>query len=182
MHIVLSPHHDDAVLFASFTVLRERALVINVLDSYVQPMRGYPNCDNDKRASEDRAAIGILGGQLQFLPFRDDHPDWDGIRNELIGLLRSNTQLEVVYAPYPEPLGHDHHNRLGEIAGEIFHGQIRYYLTYTKKGKSTGGVRVPYRSEWALRKLRALACYDSQISLENCTDHFLREQYEYYAE
>ena len=46
--------------------------------------------------------------------------------------------------------------------------------------KSTGKP-VVFDPEWPVLKLRALACYESQIALQECAQHFLSEQYEYYA-
>lgn len=179
MNLVLSPHNDDAVLFATFTILRDKSHVFTVLDSYVQPSRGYQDCDHVTRRLEDEKAIGrILSARLTFMGYRDDHPEWDSIEHDLRMLAR-DPAWTTVFAPTPEIGGHDHHNRLGEIAARVFPDTIRHYMTYTNRGKSRG-TGVAYQPEWILKKLQALGCYKSQIALPNCVDHFLREQYEYY--
>ena len=175
MKIFLDPHGDDAVLFASFTLLREKPLVVVVFDSYLQEQRGYGITAAQRRA-ETEAACKILGVDVQFLGFRDDTPDWDGIVEALYGFEGCESP---VFAPAVEFGGHDHHSMVGEIAEKVL-PPVRSYLTYTKSGKSTGGVPVPYEPEWALLKLRALACFESQIKLPSTAPHFLREQYEYY--
>jgi hypothetical protein len=87
----------------------------------------------------------------------------------------------MVYAPAVEELGHPHHNMIGEIAGQVFKN-VTYYMTYTRNGKSVSGNMVrPEFYEWPLKKLQALSCYESQITRPDQWDHWLREQYEYYA-
>lgn len=177
MKYLLSPHNDDAVLFATFTILRERPQVITVFDSFIQPARGYKNCYAEQRRGEDyRAVHNELGADISFWHFRDDSPDWDGIRSQLLPL---NDGISLVYAPAVEVDGHEHHNKLGEMAKFVFGNLYRPYMTYTKAGKSIG-VPVPYEPEWVLLKLKALACYESQIRLPSCMPHFIRSQEEYY--
>jgi LmbE family N-acetylglucosaminyl deacetylase len=180
MKLFISPHHDDAALFGAFTLIREKPLVITVFDSYEQPRRDYPGCTNDIRSSEDTQAIsGVLGCNLSFLGFRDDRPDWDGIEREL---RKINGHAEEVYAPAIENGGHHHHNKVGEIAQRVFGERVRHYLTYTSHGKSVSNTMVPFEPHWVLLKLKALACYASQIGLEDCCPHFMRPQYEYYQD
>lgn len=183
MKLLLSPHNDDAVLWTTFTILRERPHIAVILDSYVQVNRGHTDCTAEARRREDSTAlVGVLDcRELTFLRFRDDRPDWEGIKAELQHLYQSRNDIDLVYAPLPEPNGHDHHNRIGDIARELWPGKVKFYCTYTNKGK-TKGVVVPYQPEWVLLKLRALACYETQVRLDNCCEHFLRDQFEYYAD
>jgi LmbE family N-acetylglucosaminyl deacetylase len=182
MKLILSPHNDDVVLFATFTLLRESPHIAVVLDSYVQVQRGHADCTPEVRRREDSTAlVGVLGCRdLSFLGFRDDQPDWNGIKAELQHRYQQRNDIDLVYAPFPEINGHDHHNRVGEIAHMLWPGRVKFYTTYTNKGKSRG-VFVPYQPEWVLLKLRALACYETQVTLDNCCEHFLRDQFEYYA-
>ncbi len=179
LSVFLSPHHDDAVLFGSFTLIREHPLVVTVFDSYIQPSRGHKHCSTEARELEDHCAITeVLGCNLSFLGFRDDAPDWYGIENALYKL---SPQPERVYAPAFEETGNEQHNKLAIVANRVFGESVRYYKTYTKFEKAKG-VPVPFEPRWVALKLKAMACYESQISLSNCVDHFLREQYEYYQQ
>ena len=42
---------------------------------------------------------------------------------------------------------------------------ITFYNTYRRGEGRTRGVSVPYEADWPARKLRAMACYRSQIAL-----------------
>jgi LmbE family N-acetylglucosaminyl deacetylase len=170
----LSPHPDDAVLFAAFTALRENPLVLTVFDSHVQAARGGPTMMT--RRLEDERAMAILGAPVMFMGLSDADPNPSDIENRL---RRFFNQPEMVYAPKPEAGGHPHHNMVGEVAGRVFHN-VTYYMTYTKAGKSEG-VRVGREPAWVLKKLQALACYESQITRADNVDHFLRTQDEFYA-
>lgn len=178
--LFLSPHNDDAVLFGAFTLLRERPRVVTVLRSKMQERHGI---SHTTREAEDRAAVAtILGCRWEQWPFPDDNPDWGAIE---AALQRLQGTVSHVYAPAPEPAGgNPHHDVLGLLAESVFAAsQVTLYLTYTSAGKSTDGVPVPFEAPWWVdKKLRALACYHSQIATEaaGCTEHFLRDQHEWY--
>jgi len=174
MKLFLSPHNDDETLFGSWTILRETPTVVVVTDSYAQENRGY-GVTADQRRKESLAAMEILGAPLQFLGFRDDQP-----LTGLVERLREYGEPEMVYAPANELGGHVHHNLIGDFARRIF-PRVTSYMTYTTQGKSTGKP-VSFDASWPELKLRALACYGSQLRLASTRDHFLRPQYEYYLE
>jgi LmbE family N-acetylglucosaminyl deacetylase len=173
LKLLISPHNDDGPLFAAFTLIREKPLMLTVLDSYIQPARGHVGCDAETRRAEDFAACAILNAAVTFLGFRDDRPDWRGVE----AAFRTMEVPEMVWAPAIEDGGHEHHNRIGELAAKVF-PRVTFYATYTKAGKSTG-TPVPYEPAWIGKKLRALSCYESQIALKCCSPHFIREQSEY---
>lgn len=173
MKLFLSPHNDDAVLFGAFTVLRERPLVVTLLDSHKQAARGGPTMR--ERRAEDERAMGILGAPLMFWEASDANPHWPDIEAQLRGFFN---QPEMVYAPAPEAGGNGDHNAIGEMAGRLFRN-VTYYMTYTKEGKSSG-VHVPFEPDWPARKIQALVCYSSQICRSDNVEHFLRSQQEYY--
>jgi hypothetical protein len=53
-------------------------------------------------------------------------------------------------------------------------------MTYTVPAGKSKGVPVEYEAVWPLKKLKALACYESQIVTNpKMAVHFLREQFEY---
>jgi LmbE family N-acetylglucosaminyl deacetylase len=171
----LSPHNDDETLFGAFTLIREKPQVKFILHGYVQQRRGA-SVTWRERMQESSDACDVLGVIPDFWHYRDDQPEWDAIHRELTLMEK---HAEVVYAPAYERDGHDHHNRIGELADHVFGSRVVHYMTYTKAGKSTG-VQVPYEPEWVLLKLKAMACYESQIRLPSCMPHFTRGLEEYY--
>lgn len=175
MRLFLSPHNDDAALFGAFTILRERPLVLTIFDSHVQAARGT-GITMAQRRGEDQAAMAILGAPVMFMGLSDAAPDAGALERELRGFFG---QPELVYAPAAEVNGHAHHNLVAEVAARVFH-RVTSYMTYTPAGKSKG-TPVPVEPGWTLKKLKALACYESQVGLANTHEHFLREQFEYYA-
>lgn len=173
--VFLSPHNDDETLFGAFTLLRERPHVIVVLRSFVQEARGT-GVTYEMREAETAAAMEILGCTWEQWEIPDNEPDWSEMRDRL-----RTIDTHYVYAPAVERGGHAQHNKVGELARDVFRDRATHYLTYTPgKTKSARGRRVPYESWMVAQKLRALACYVSQHQQEAMVPHFLREQYEYY--
>lgn len=175
MKLFLSPHNDDAVLFASFTLQRERPLVLTVFDSHIQVSRGHAQCSAPARRLEDMAAMTILGCDVAFSGVPDDcDPHW--IRTRVHSALSHWTPTEV-WLPAVEEGGHEQHNFVGEIGLEAFKGAtIHRYLTYTRtKGKSTNGREMKPTGTMVLKKLQALACYRTQIEIDalGCFPHFM---------
>lgn len=133
--------------------------------------------NGDTRNAENEAAFAELtrGESRRIdtwqLPFVDTNPDWphespdwpeiaDALR-----VLAGDPGFDRVFAPWPEPGGHEQHNRIGSIAADVFgRERITYYTTYRYGGpKTREGSEIEPRPEWIIRKLRALACYESQI-------------------
>jgi len=177
--ILIQPHDDDAVLFACWTLLRHKPLVVTVFDSYVQPGRGIPNTTWQDRARETDVACEILGVRNARLNFRDDDETVNPVQifARAINLLpRAVQKSDTIYVPLPEPDGHPQHNLVGIAFGRI----PKYYLTYTTRGKSTNATEVPFEPEWVALKLRALAEFKSQFQpATGCVEHFLRGLREY---
>lgn len=191
MKLFLAPHNDDETLFGAWTVLRERPTVCVVFDSFVQPSRGVEYCDAETRRIETERALRVLTGD----------PDIDGMEVplEFLGLSDAATHHAValgkilmarfpdvrrVWAPAYENGGHDQHNVLADAAELAFPGKVTHYLTYTRTGgKSRGGTEVlPRSGDDIARKLRAMACYTSQLQLDprlGCWPHFMRDLSEY---
>lgn len=186
MKLFVSPHNDDAALFGSFTLLRERPVVLTVFDSYVQVQRGHARCSKQERRAEDLAAMKILGCILQFGMVRDDEPITAGLRAQVRAAMSHWKGVTDVWLPAVEQNGHAHHNLVGEIGLELFadlfsRAKVHRYLTYTPEGKSVSGTKVPCTGAMVLKKLQALSCYQSQIEIDalGCWPHFLRDQTEY---
>lgn len=166
--LFLSPHNDDAALFGSFILLREKPLVLTITDSYIQQNRGE-NITPEQRRQEDIEAMKILGCPIVFGAIRDDIiEDW-GIYN----LLSKFHNFTKIYAPAPIIPGNQHHNLIGKIAGEVFKDKVTYYMTYSTNNLYIEGSREikPTEEELAI-KSKALKCYQSQLNLEATRPHF----------
>ena len=166
--VLLSPHQDDAVLFAAFTCYEVRPHVVVVLESHLQEQRGR-GITNAMRAREDECAFGILGVTHEQWTFRDDAPDWRGI---LDCVIRLQEHYDYAYAPAIEDGGHDHHNEIGRIADEVYGARATHYMTYRRGHGFSEGSRPIVPAPGALAaKLHALSCYTSQIA-EESTGHW----------
>lgn len=155
--LLLSPHNDDAVLFAAFTCHAEKPHVVTVLRSVNQERSGITW---QEREAEDAAAMEILGCTWEQWAYDDDAPDWDAIRARIAELAPA---FEMVYAPACILHGHPQHNEVAKIAADLT-SPTRFYTTYVYGGPRIDGlVEVHPTREAILAKLRALACYESQI-------------------
>jgi LmbE family N-acetylglucosaminyl deacetylase len=169
--LLLSPHNDDAALFASYVCLRHRPKVIDCILGARKKLYPLP----EERVAESAAAMGILGCEFEQLPVEVD-VDWA----ELEQLLRAATageNFERVWAPLPEIGGHRHHNRLGLLAVKIWGARVSFYATYTcddagKPTKSTVGEPVAVEAGWPELKRQALDCYRTQIERSGTAMHF----------
>lgn len=163
--VFLAPHADDETLFGAFTLLREQPLVVVVTDDGTR-----------ERHREFHDAMDTLGiHEHLWLGLPEAAPKWERVRD----LLRELAP-ERIYAPLPEARGNDHHNRVGNIALSVAPDITTLYTTYTPAGRTEGHL-VDFEHEWIEAKLRALACYRSQLSHPSHAPHFLRAQYEFYA-
>lgn len=182
--LLLAPHHDDETLFAAYICQQHRPHIVTVLRSENQASLGITN---DVRAAESFRAAQILGCEYTALyPFPDDEswePSgfawdeatgadlmWRAIRDVFVSFDARPAESpewerpELVWAPWPEPKGHQQHNRVGELALEVFgEERVTFYATYQYGGPRSGGTPVEPTREQVLGKLRALACYESQI-------------------
>jgi LmbE family N-acetylglucosaminyl deacetylase len=169
--LLLSPHNDDETLFASFTICRWKPLVVVCLKSQIQADRGGPTASVRER--ETSAAMQILGVPWKQIQEPDVDPDWGKVGDAIEELTVRMPNLERIFAPAREDGGHEQHSAIAELAYELFGAVVESYLTYRRgHGKSTGA-EVPFEPEWAARKLRALACYRSQIEVENTRSWFV---------
>lgn len=189
--VFLSPHNDDEVLFGAFTLLRENPHVVTVLRSVKQSA----DVSSVMREEETRNALSVLGvTSYEQWGAQDVNPDWKWVRFAIADLA---PRFKHCYAPYPEfqehgyppgtscPPGYGvyHHDVIGYLAESAFgYENVTFYKTYTKfGGRVTSGTEVEYEPEWLLLKLKALACYESQIKLASTAPHFIDQQREYYA-
>lgn len=198
-NLIVSPHNDDETLFAGFIGIREQASVVIAIQSRVQVLRGNEECTAAARNLETFNALQCLGlsNPLVLSDVYDDDVNESELAGGLAHLARHH-RPPVVWLPAIEAYGHPHHNLVGEVGTRIFSKHvIRYYLTYTRsRGRSTPEtwrpagampidaiareVRITGR-EWVGRKLKALACYTTQLENEalGCREHFLNGLREY---
>jgi LmbE family N-acetylglucosaminyl deacetylase len=162
--ILLAPHADDETLFACYTLLRERPLVILCLPG--APRHGL----SDTRVAEFAAAMDILDC------------DWVSlIGSDLEPTLRT-FDPEHAWAPLPEPDGNSDHNRIGELAARLWPGKLSFYTTYTTNSRTVLDKPVKFEESWPSIKRQALACYESQRSHPGIREHFVRPLDEYVVE
>lgn len=181
--LILEPHNDDVALFCAFTAARERAHVVTVLRSCNQQELGM-GITAEQREAENVQAMQALGCTWKQMPHPDCAPDWEKVKEALVDL-DDECEPASIYVPAFEQGGNEQHNRISEIARSLFGDRIAYYLTYTGgpgrvAKKSTWGTEVVPEGPWVTAKLRALACYRSQIE-RGPRQHFMQDLREYVA-
>lgn len=162
--ILLSPHNDDAVLFAAFTCIRRRPVVVTIFDSYVQGQRGH-SVTAAQRRNEDISALAELGCPVTFAGLRDDQ---EYTPNQIVESVNTvlggvNWPGMDVIAPAFEEGGHDQHNAVALAAQSLGARSLMCYLTYRRGHARSIGQEVKADGESVWRKLRAMAHYRSQI-------------------
>lgn len=172
--VLLEPHADDAVLFSCWNLLRYRPRVITVLRSDRMANPKYPGgpVKHETRVLETWDAMFALGidwtSDEDAWDFSDVKPDTDAIAERIAAL-----DCELLIAPAVEKDGHPDHNAVGSLA-QILPIEVIRYTTYTRSGgRSSNGTEVPFEPSWPALKLRALACYESQIAHPATAAHFL---------
>jgi len=151
--LLLAPHADDESLFAFYTMMREDADVLLMLDS------------GEKRREEFAAAMevsGRMGDRWIWNSVPEDNPDWLAV-GELTLLLA--VDYDLLIAPAWEEGGHEHHNEVARLADRLntlIHIPSIRYLTYKRGHGRTVGVEVVADPAERDLKLAALQCYQSQ--------------------
>lgn len=178
--VLFAPHQDDEALFAGMLAQHHQAHIIVVLRSFVQASRGLP-ISAQMREHESAAAAQELGLTVEQWPFRDDTPDWPAVEASMRAL-DDRLAPDVVLAPAVELGGHEQHSMVGDLADAVFGGRVVNYLTYVR-GQSRTVSKRPFvgTPDQICRKLRALACYRSQIAEPSTQPWFLGELTEYLA-
>lgn len=184
--VLLAPHHDDETLFASYLAQEHQPDLVICTRAEVQADRGLP-IRHEHREAETRAAWSILSDgtsgirQWQFSD-NEARTDWLALGT---AVHRLAAEYDRVIAPAVEPEGgHAHHNYVGIAAQEAFGlERVTSYLTYTRHGgRSTWGPEVEIKHpDWIIAKLRALACYPTQIREPSTRPWFLGPLAEYTA-
>lgn len=181
LKILLAPHNDDEALFAAYTIMREKPLVIICTDGYIQGLRGDP-ITAEQRREETLAAMAVLGmPEVRFLGIKDTELTPELLEKELEALTSLMRIPEVVYAPAIQG-GNGQHDMVGMVASKLFSNVI-HYTTYTRTELWTQGKTeiIPTLEEIQLKNM-ALDCYQSQIDLSATAPHFaaVRGKSEFY--
>lgn len=193
--LFLSPHNDDEALFGAYTLLREApdVHVVVVLKSMVQESRGTGITHWMREQETNAALVQLGGGRINWKQWsgacNDQDPDWNVVRAAVLSLawtpLFDGGHYDRVYAPAPyEEGGHPHHDMIGQIALDVFRdeAEVTLYHSYRNGRGREEGTPVPVEDpDWIRRKLLALACYGSQIRLENTGHHFAQALKEWYV-
>ena len=167
MKILISPHPDDETLFAAYTILHEKPLVIIVTYPTMQGNNG------EQRLMESYKAMQTLGAPVCFLGIREDELTEDSLAQAL----EMFWEAEEVFVPEFEEEGNLQHNLVRNVAGKMFKN-IKTYKTYTGLQERTVGTEiVPTDHELTLKKL-AMECYVSQKQNKD-TAHYFNTTKEY---
>jgi len=166
MKYFLSPHSDDSI-FATYTILREKPIVVTVTHCTTQ------NGNGNERVLEDYNAMKILGVPVMFLGIDEDKLTEEMLTEKLSMLDKDS----LVYIPEYEDNGNPQHNLVNKVARKIF-WRFQTYKTYSGLEDRTVGIEVVPTEEELETKKRVMACYKSQI--ENpMTSHYFNNFKEY---
>ena len=167
MKYLLSPHQDDAVLFASYIIQREKPIVVSVTHPTIQGNNTY------ERILEDYKAMKLLGVPIMYLGIDEDKLN-DPILYDKLSQIKTD---DIVYIPEYQENGNQHHNIVNRVAKNIFKN-IKEYKTYSGlEDRTIGKEIIPTEQELKLKK-KAMACYKTQI--ENpLTNHYFNNFNEY---
>lgn len=154
---MLAPHGDDESLFAAALSVWHRPHLIVCTHS------------GPERMGETMQAWSTLvpdpEADVEFWPYADDvlRTDYGGMADRIKALPK---QFDRCIAPLWESGGHEHHNHVAHQAMESFGpDRLIRYATYRRgHGRTVTAVESPADAVWVERKLRALACYRSQIA------------------
>lgn len=152
MFALIAPHSDDECLFAAYTIMRYKPLVIIATD--YDGKRGPTALE---RRNESIEGCAVLGAKVDFLGIPESEFTLERLMIELGSPRFLGVMLEWTCAKQG---GHPHHDICSQIRS------YRKYATYTKDElEPFGNIKIePTDAEFELKK-RALACYKSQWKL-----------------
>lgn len=163
--VLFSPHADDECLFASFSILRFRPLVV-----ICYPSSGDYG-ETDVRHQESAGAVELLGGGPVV--------QWHG--GDLVRQMREfdDTHKPTVVLAPSSLTSHPDHAEVAAAAREVFGERVIAFHTYDEHGKVRAGELVPFEPAWVEQKLRALCRYTSQSTHPRAFKFFMDDLYEY---
>ena len=168
MKVFLSPHPDDAVLFASYLIQREKPLVVTITHPTFQGDNG------EERILEDYRAMRILGVPIMYLGIDEDKLTEELLRSKL----EQFSSETIFYVPEYEKDGNPHHNLVHDTVRRMTDGYFKEYKTYSGWLDRSGDKEVIPTPEELATKQKAILCYRTQI--ENpLTSHYFDTLKEY---
>lgn len=174
--VLFEPHLDDAVLFACYTLISRAPVVATCLGKTVT---------GQKRLNEHAAAMRVLGLRSRQGQYPESNPDWDAVR-QWIELVVDEEAPDLIYGPMEEDGGHEQHNEIARLIDGVALGRgidTIWYMTYRRGDRrSRGNTEIQASEGYAALKLRAMACYESQVEWIHtrpwfAADDALREWY-----
>jgi LmbE family N-acetylglucosaminyl deacetylase len=161
MKLFIAPHNDDEALFGTYTLLREKPLVVIITDSWIQYNRG-DNVTAEERWQETVEAMKIIGCPVVRLGIRDDIIDELAIKDKLSKF----AGFEQVFAPAEVENGNLHHNMVARVAQEVFGDKLKKYQTYSRDNLHLPGTEeiIPTEEEKRIKE-KVLNCYPSQLRI-----------------
>lgn len=166
--ILISAHNDDESLYAAYTLMRIKPLVIVCTESFIQPERGDFGCDAETRRNETIAAMKLVGCPVVFLGIKDTE-----LTEEILSERLKYFNPETVYIPALQG-GNPQHDMVNRVAMKLFgRKRCEQYCTYTPTELyTTGGWELtPSLAEIELKN-KMLDCYKSQLQLPSTAPHF----------
>lgn len=167
----ISPHSDD-IVFATYTILREKPIVVTVTHSTLQGDNGF------ERVLEDYKASKILNVPIMFLGIDEDELT-EKILYDKLSELKDSQGDDKVWIPEYQENGNPQHNLVNKVANEVWEDySIFTYKTYSGlEDRTIGKEIIPTEEELEIKK-RVMACYKTQI--ENpLTNHYFNSTEEY---
>jgi len=167
MCYLISPHCDDETLFASYTIMREKPIVVILTFPTLQGDNGY------ERIMESYKAMKLLGSPVMFLNIPEDKFNEELLRTKLGKLGITNQEVIV---PHLDG-GHEHHDITHRVTTEMF-TNVSYYRTYGQGETRAIGFDVEATDEEKELKQQAMNCYKTQIN-NPLTAHYFTNLHEY---
>lgn len=156
MIILFAPHNDDEALFASYTIMRTKPLVVVVYDGYQHQRKFGVNIMT--RRNESINAMKLLGVEVEFMGLSDDET-YDPYELET---LFKKYKADKVYCP---AIGKNpQHNLVSNVCTSVFKNTVRY-CTYDDDLLQKGSVEIIPTEEERVMKIKALKCYQSQLKI-----------------
>lgn len=170
MTILFSPHNDDESLFACYTIMREKPLVVVVYDGY-QHQRKF-NIGVNVRRNESIMAMKLLGVKVEFMGLSDDE-SYDPYEMET---LFKKYEADKIYIP---AIGKNpQHNLVSSVCSSVFKDVVRY-CTYDDNLQQKGSIEVIPTDEEIELKNKCLDCYISQLKINPHHFEAVRNKSEY---
>lgn len=169
--ILLAPHPDDEVLFASYIIQRLHPFVVICTDGTTHEKFGVTW---QQRRQESIAASKVLNYDIYFLGIPEEQLTYDVLKKELLKF-NSGTW----WCPAKQG-GHKHHDLVYDVVKEL-QNNFMSYSTYSKDSlMPSGQYKMEPNNAEKILKDSALQCFTSQIKINKHHFDAVTDQPEYY--